>query len=133
MKKIIASSLVNYMASLDALPPEVLVYYIFPYLKPEDIFNIGECSERMKRIVLDNSRHPLSTHLQYLKNRTNWCDQRKTVYDNEAPFRDMEKCSKYDCKCQNFSQCKYVVVLKMRNCDPCVKYFVAYESECYYD
>ena len=57
------------MTSLDAVPTEVLVYYIFPYLRPEDIFNIGECSERMKRMVLDNSRHPLSTHLQYRKTR----------------------------------------------------------------
>ena len=53
-KKFIGSSSVNNMASLDALPPEVGVYYIFPYLKPEDILNIGECSERMKTIVLDN-------------------------------------------------------------------------------
>ena len=119
------------MASLDTLPVEVIVCYIFPYLKPEDIFNIGECSERMKRIVLENSHHPLSTHLQYIKNRTIWCDRKKTVYDNEAPFRKMEKCSKNDCKCQKFSQRKHMVDLKIVNCDLCVEVFNPIESYCY--
>ena len=124
-KIFIASSLVNDMASLVELPWEVLVYYIFPYLRPEDIFNIGEWSEDMKRIVLDNSRPPLLTHS---KNMRKWCDRKNTVYDNESPFRNMEKCLKYDCKCQKFSHRKDVVDLKISKC---VKYFIGIESYCY--
>ena len=101
------------MASLVELPAEVLVYYIFPYLGPEGILNISECSEKMKRIVLDNSHHPLSTHLQYLKNMRKWCDRKKTVCDNESGLRNIEKCSKYDCKCQNISQRKDIADLKV--------------------
>ena len=67
-KTITASSLASNRASLDSVPAEVLVYYICQYLKPEDIFNMGECSERMKRIVLDNS---VKDH--YWINCFKWC------------------------------------------------------------
>ena len=48
-KTSIAPSLVDDMASLAELPLEVLVYYIFPYLRTEDIFTIGECSEKCEK------------------------------------------------------------------------------------
>lgn len=45
---------------LEESPEEVIVRYVCKHLKLEGIFNIGECSQIMKMIPLDNGCRPLS-------------------------------------------------------------------------
>ena len=76
---------------MEILPEEIILLHIFPFLNPEDIFNIGECSQRLRNIVADNILHPLSTELQYLKVRKKFFVQEESVYDNIDCFRNIKK------------------------------------------
>ena len=62
-------------AYIELLPEEIMYRYVFSYLKAEDIFNLGQCSQKMKKIVVENTLHPLTTHLQY------------TIYQNKKTIR----------------------------------------------
>ena len=73
------------------LPEEIILLHIFPFLNPEDIFNIGECSQRLRNIVTENILHPLSTELQYLKVRKLFFVPEGSVYDNIECFRNIKK------------------------------------------
>ena len=48
------------------LPKEVYKY-IFQYLNAQEIFDFGTCSERLKTVVIDEVRHPMSTALQQIQ------------------------------------------------------------------
>ena len=116
---------------MEILPEEIILLHIFPFLNPEDIFNIGECSQRLRNIVADNILHPLSTELQYLKVRKKFFVQEESIYDNIDCFRNIEKCLKTTCKCQNFIQRKSMVMLNPSICTTCTFYH-GFPSYCMY-
>ena len=110
---------------------EIILLYIFPSLNLEDIFNMGECSQPLRSIVANNILHPLSTELQYLKVRKKFFVQEESVYDNIDCFRNIEKCLKTTCKCQNFIQRKSMVMLNPSICTTCTFYH-GFPSYCMY-
>ena len=116
---------------MEVLPDEIILLHIFPFLNPEDIFNIGECSQRLRNIVTENILHPLSTELQYLKVRKMFFVQEESVYDNIECFRNIQKCLKTTCKCQNFIQRKNIVMLNPSVCTTCTFYH-GFPSYCMY-
>ena len=116
---------------MEVLPDEIILLHIFPFLNPEDIFNIGECSQRLRNLVPKNILHPLSTALQYLKVRKMFFVQEESVYDNIECLRNIQKCVKTTCKCQNFIQRKSRVMLRPSLCTTWTFYH-GFPSYCMY-
>ena len=116
---------------MEILPEEIFLLHIFPLLNPGDIFNIGECCQHLRNIVAENILHPLSTELQYLKARKKFFIQEESAYDNIDCFRNIQKCLKTTCKCQNFIQRKSIVMLNPSVCTTCTFYH-GFPSYCMY-
>ena len=116
---------------MEILPEKIFLLHIFPLLNPGDIFNIGECCQRLRNIVAENILHPLSTELQYLKARKKFFTQEESAYDNIDCFRNIQKCLKTTCKCQNFIQRKNIVMLNPSVCTTCTFYH-GFPSYCMY-
>ena len=96
---------------------------IFKFLSPEDIFNLGECSNEMKRIVIGNLSHPLATRLQYLKTMKKYYLRISSSYDDIDSFQYMELSSKNDCECRKFHQRKNCVIIDSSFCFTCIDYW----------
>ena len=116
---------------MEILPQEIILLHIFPLLNRVDIFNIGECCQRLRGIVTENILHPLSTELQYLKTRKKFFMQEESAYDDIESFRNIQKCLKTTCKCQNFIQRKNIVMLNPSVCTTCTFYH-GFPSYCMY-
>ena len=105
--------------SIEDLPEEIIYSCIFKYLSPIDIFNLGQCSRRLRNIVVYNSTHPLGTRLQHLKTKYKHFMKTPTVYDNMPCFNLMSKCSKKDCPCFNYHQRKDWIIMDPAFCPSC--------------
>ena len=80
--------------SLEHLPDLIFHDYIFKYLRPTDIFNLGQCSKTLKDKVLLNAVHPVSTSLQCIKTVHKYFYKKSTVYDDIDRFKGIDKCKK---------------------------------------
>ena len=108
---------------IELLPEEIMYRYVFPYLKAEDIFTLGQCSQKMKKIVVENTLPPLTTHLQYIKTKRRYVSGEKSVYDSSGhnfSFRNATKCNEVKCRCQHFLQSEEWTVLDPKYCESCV-------------
>ena len=112
--------------TLEDIPGEVIYTHIFPYLDPQDIYNLGCVSQSMKKVVVDKSLHPLTMYLQYLKTRDHFLKKQKTIYDNSDgnfSFRQVYKCSiinnKNKCECYKFRYRKEWVIIDPAFCLSC--------------
>ena len=103
---------------LEILPPLVFEN-IFKFLSARDIFRFGRCSESLSRIVFDVTSHPLTTELQSIKTMVKHYSKETTPYDKFERFRYIDKCEKYECRCQNYRQRKSWVILDPAACDSC--------------
>ena len=106
-------------SSIEKLPEEVFRHNIMKYLSPEDIFHLGEVSQRMKEVILRNLSHPLATFLQYLKTVKSNYYKICSPYDDVDTFENSELCREYLCECQKFHKRKSVVILDPLYCEDC--------------
>ncbi len=109
--------------SLEDLPSLVFRDYIFEYLSPMDIFNLGQCSKSLKNLVLSEVIHPVSTELQCIKTKYKHLYKLSTVYDDIDRFRLIDKCCKDTCECNKFRQRKDWVIMDPACCPSCDEYF----------
>lgn len=109
---------VHVHTSIENLPEEFFHSYIFKYLSPLDIFNLGHYSRRLKNIVVRSS-HPLGTKLQCIKTMYKHFKHKTTVYDNIPCFESMSKCSKIVCPCYKFHQRKDWIIMDPAFCRSC--------------
>ena len=113
-------------AYIELLPEEILYRHVFLYLKAEDIFNLGQCSQKMKKIVVENTLHPLTTHLQYIQTKRRYLLGEKSVYDSSRynfSFNNASKCNEVKCCCQHFLQSEEWMVLDPKYCESCMIIF----------
>ena len=107
-----------------SLPNEVYKY-IFQYLNAQEIFDFGTCSERLKTVVIDEVRHPMSTALQQIQTEKILLYNTSTVYGskNEVPvFKNINQCSNKNCLCQKYKQHDSWIVKDPEHCLSCNKY-----------
>ena len=105
--------------SLEDLPSLVFRDYIFEYLSPMDIFNLGQCSKSFKNLVLSEVIHPVSTVLQCIKTIHKHHYNARTEYDDIDKFKGIGKCGRYFCDCKKFHQRENWVIIDPRSCPSC--------------
>ena len=66
-----------------------------------------------------------------LKSKKKFFIQEESAYDNIDCFRNIQKCLKTTCKCQNFIQRKSIVMLNPSLCTTCTFYH-GFPSYCMY-
>ena len=74
--------------------PDLVLKNILKFLCARDIFELGQCSRRLNRIVVDETNHPLTTELQSIKTLFKHYFKKTTVYDEIERFRFIDKCEK---------------------------------------
>ena len=99
--------------------PDLVLKNILKFLSARDIFELGQCSRRLNRIVVDETNHPLTTELQSIKTLFKHYFKKTTVYDEIERFRFIDKCEKDECRCQNYRQRKTWVIKDPAACESC--------------
>ena len=109
-------------SSLEYLPGDIFTQYIFKYLSPWEIFELGRCSKTLRNIVIENALHPLSTSLQCIKTTYNHYHKTSTVYDIIDRFKCIDKCGERNCECNKFRLRKDWIIMDPAFCPSCDNY-----------
>ena len=103
--------------------PEELFWYIFKYLNNEEIFDFGQCSIKMKAIVIRYVRHPLSTVMESIRTKRRVIYGISTNYDDASGllvFECAHKCNSFKCECQIYFQRMDLTVTNPAFCQMCI-------------
>ena len=106
------------------LPNIIFRDYIFKFLSHKDVFNLGMCSKTLKRHVIHETSHPLTTSLQCLKTMSKYYHKIDSIFDDIEAFHCFKKCGNPVCSYRSYLQRKNFVIMDPSWCPSCDEYLL---------